>query len=438
MAHLITRRAALALGGSALVAGTAAAQIQTRPATAPNLPIERGASLRMLRPVRFVQPDEEIWRANCARFAQQNGIEVRVDFVGWEDINQQTAVTANTGAGPDVIVGFDAAPHIYADKIHDMTDVATYLGEKYGGWRPLARAYGTRQNRWLSIPMGASGGPLLWRTSALREAGFESPPEDHAGFLRLCQALRRINKPAGFALGNAVGDGNAFANWLVWSHGGFLVDEQGGVGINSPQTINALNYLRELYPTFIPGTLAWNDISNNRAYTAQEVSMTQNGVSLYFSLKNDPATAAIADDTQLTPMPKGIADSTPNAGLTLNGMVFRHSRFPNTAKALLMYLMEAEQYDPWLQANIGYWSQPLNAYAASATWNSDPKVSVFRDTMNSTFWNGYKGPITEGVAAATADYVMVQMCAAVASGQSTPQQAVAEAERRARRFFRAR
>ena len=438
MAHLITRRTALALGGSALVAGSAAAQIPTQSAQAPTLPVERGASLRMLRPVRFVQPDEEVWRANCQRFAQQNGIEIRVDFVGWEDITQQTAVTANTGAGPDIIVGFDGSPHLFADKIHDLTDIATYLGTKYGGWRPLAQAYGMRQNRWIGLPFGASGGPLIWRTSALKEAGFDTPPQDHAGFLRMCQALKRINKPAGFALGNAVGDGNAFANWLVWSHGGYLVDEEGKVAINSRETINALEYLKELYQTFVPGTLAWGDISNNRAYSANECFATQNGVSLYFSLKNDAATAPIAEDTQMTPMPKGLLDSAPNAGLTLNAMVFKHSRAPNASKALLQFLLEAEQYDPWLRANIGYWSQPLNAYANSAVWQSDPKVAVFRDTMNNNFWNGYKGPITEGSVAATADYVMVQMCASVASGQATPQQAAAEAERRARRYFRAR
>jgi len=438
MTHIITRRAALALGGAGLVASQAGAQVVTQPATPPSLPIEAGATLRMLRPVRFVQPDEDTWRANCARFTAQTGVPVRVDFVGWEDITQQTAVTANTGAGPDIIVGFDAGPHLFADKVADLTDIATYLGTKYGGWRALARAYGMRQGRWIGLPIGASGGPAIWRTSALREAGFERPPEDHAGFLRLCQELKKNNKPAGFALGNAVGDGNAFASWLVWSHGGFLVDEQGGVGINSPQTINALNYLRELYPTFVPGTLAWGDISNNRAYAANECFLTQNGVSLYFSMKNDPAMAALAEDTQMTPMPKGLADAAPNAGLTLNAMVFRHSRFPNAAKALLAFLMETEQYDPWLQANIGYWSQPLNAYAASAVWNADPKVAVFRDTMNSGFYNGFKGPITEGSVAATADYVMVQMCASVASGQATPQAAAREAERRATRFFRVR
>jgi multiple sugar transport system substrate-binding protein len=439
----ITRRGMAAIGAATLAAGQARAQqgqIPTTDATAPNLPIERGATLRVLRPVRFVQPDEEVFRANCARFASQNNVEVRVDFVGWEDITQQTAVTANTGAGPDVIIGFNEAPHVFQDKIHDLSDIATYLGNKYGGWKQLALRYGRRHNtdRWLGIPFGASSGPLVWRKSAVNEAGFQSIPDDHAGYLRLCQQLKRIGKPAGFALGNAVGDGNGFANWLVWSFGGHLVNEDGSVGINSRETIAALEYLKELYETFVPGTLAWGDISNNRAYASNELFLTANGVSLYFALKNDPATRAIADDTEHSFLPKGVASTPPQGGLTLNAMVFRHSRFPNAAKALLAFLMEKEQYDPWLQANLGYWAQPLNAYSNSAVWASDPKIAIFKDGMDTEFYNGYRGPITEGSAAANADYVMVQMCASVASGQATPQAAAREAERRATRFFRRR
>jgi len=392
----------------------------------------------MIRPVRFVQPDEEVFRANCARFTQQTGVEVRVDFVGWEDITQQTAVTANTSAGPDIIIGFNEAPHIYVDKLVELTDVAEYLGARYGGWLPMARRYGTRHNTntWIGVPFGASGGPLVWRKSAVNEAGYTTPPDDHAGFLDLCRKLRALNKPPGFALGNAVGDGNGFANWLVWSHNGYLVDPDGRVAINSPETIAALEYLKELYPTFIPGTIAWTDISNNRAYAAQELWLTSNGVSLYFALKNDPATAAIAEDMQHTLMPKGKAATSPMAGLTLNAMLFRHSRFPNAAKALIAFLMEAEQYDPWLQANLGYWSQPLANYAESAVWKGDPKVAIFRDVMKSDYWIGYKGPISQASAAVNAEYIMVQMCASVASGQATPQQAVREAERRAQRHFR--
>jgi multiple sugar transport system substrate-binding protein len=441
MTFHITRRGLGALGaGLAATPAFAQSNIPTRPATPPRLPIESGASLRVLRPARFVEPDEEVFRANVARFAQLHNIQVRVDLVAWEDITQQTAVTANTGAGPDIIIGFGDAPHVYQDKLIELTDVAEYLGTKYGGWKRLAERYGKRHNtnNWIGLPFGASGGPLVWRKSAVNEAGFQTPPEDHAGFLRLCQELRRINKPSGFALGNAVGDGNGFANWLIWSFGGHLVNEDGSVGINSRETIAALTYLRDLYATFIPGTIAWNDISNNRAYASNELFLTSNGVSLYFALKNNPATAPIAADTEHTLLPKGLASSSPMAGLTLNAMVFRHSRFPNASKALLAFLLEAEQYDPWLQANIGYWAQPLNAYGNSAVWRGDPKVAIFRDTMDTAFYNGYKGPITEGTAAANADYVMVQMCASVASGQATPEAAAREAERRAQRFFRRR
>ncbi|MBR0648506.1 extracellular solute-binding protein [Roseomonas terrae] len=440
MSYIITRRSILGASAAIAAGGSAFAQsaIQTQPATAPNLPIENGATLRMLRPVRFVQPDEEVFRANCARFTQQTGVQVRVDFVGWEDITQQTAVTANTGAGPDVIIGFNEAPHIYVDKLVELNDVAEYIGTKYGGWLPLAQKYGKRHgtNNWIGLPFGASGGPLVWRKSALNQVGFQAPPDDLAQYLDLCKKLKAANKPPGFALGNAVGDGNGFANWLIWSHGGYLVDEEGKVAINSPQSIEALNYLKELYATFVPGTIAWGDISNNRAYAAQECWLTANGVSLYFALKNDPATRAIADDTEHTLLPKGKLDTSPMAGLTLNAMVFKHSRFPNASKALLSFLLETPQYDPWLQANLGYWAQPLEAYAASAVWDSDPKVRIFKDTMRSNFWIGYKGPISEASAAANADYIMVQMCASVASGQATPEQAVREAERRARRFFR--
>ena len=56
--------------------------------------------------------------------------------------------------------------------------------------------------------------------------------------------------------------------------------------------------------------------------------------------------------------------------------------------------------------------------------------------MDTPFYNGYRGPISEASGAATAEYILVQMCAAVASGQSTPEQAARDAERRARRYFR--
>jgi multiple sugar transport system substrate-binding protein len=443
MVNIITRRDGLRLAAGAAAAATLSGQAgaQTIPrvdVAAPKLPPENGATLRILRPARFVEPDETIFRANTAKFQQTTGIETRVDFVGWEDIRQQTAVASNTGTGPDIVLGWAEDPHVYADKLIELSDVAEYLGKRYGGWSFLGEKYGKREktNNWIGIPFGGSTGPIAYRRSAVKEAGFDKIPNDHGEFLRLCQGLKKINKPAGFALGNAVGDGNGFARWLVWSHGGYLVDEAGKVAINSKETIAALTYLKDLYQTFVGGTLSWGDPSNNRAYAAGECWLTANGVSLYFALKNDPAQRAIAEDTDHQAMPFGVAGKPPQSSLILNAMVFRHSKYQNAAKAYLQFMMEAEQYDPWLTGCLGYWSHTLRAYGKSAVWESDPKLEVYRNGTDNQFWSGYKGPISHAAGAVAAEYIEVQMCAAVASGQATPQEAAREAERRSRRYYR--
>ena len=45
-------------------------------------------------------------------------------------------------------------------------------------------------------------------------------------------------------------------------------------------------------------------------------------------------------------------------------------------------------------------------------------------------------PISTATGAINADYVLVQMCASVATDAATPEAAAAEAERRAKRYFR--
>src|SRR5215211_5560178 len=173
MTDQFTRRDALSLGVSAAAlaaTGTPAfSAIKAADVKAPDWKIEKDAKLAMLRPVKFVQPDEDIFRANAKRFSDKTGVEIKVDFVGWEDINQQTAVTANSGAGPDLIMGFSDAPHIYADKLIELTDVTDYIGKRYGGWQSLAQKYGKRNKStaWIGLPFGASSGPLVYRKSIL-------------------------------------------------------------------------------------------------------------------------------------------------------------------------------------------------------------------------------------------------------------------------------
>src|SRR5215510_6517266 len=173
--------AGTALGsGSLLLPGEAAAQsFKVAP--------EKGAKLRVLRWKRFVQGDEDMWAENTKKFTQATGIEVRVDAEGWEDVRPKAAVAANIGSGPDIIISTMEDAHQYPEKLVDVSDLANYLGSKYGGWYDAARAYGMHgKNRWVAIIMGAAGNEMVYRESALKAAGFDSFPKDTAGFLKLC------------------------------------------------------------------------------------------------------------------------------------------------------------------------------------------------------------------------------------------------------------
>jgi multiple sugar transport system substrate-binding protein len=450
MDHLTRRQSLLlgagALGGAAMFGEAARAQtmeagVPVADVKPPSFPIEKGAALKVLRPAKFVAPDETHFRANTKKFTDATGVPVELDFISWEQLRPQTAVTANTGAGPDVIVGWSADPQIYATKLVDMSDLAEYLGAKYGGWFDLATLYGTKWGsggkQWISIPLGGSTGPAVYRVSWVKEAGFDAIPNDLNQFLTLCQKLKQIGHPCGFALGHAVGDANGFADWLLWSHGGYAIDEQGKVALDSKATIDALNYAKELYPTMISGVTSWNDASNNQAYAAGQISLTFNGVSIYYVLKNsaDKGLQAIAADTNNVLPPFGAANQPPMSALVVNAMLFQHSKYPNAAKEYLRFMMEAPQYGPWLSGCLGYWSEPLKAYAKMAFWDSDPKIAAYKAGMDTPYYDGYKGPIGANSSALAANYILVDMFAKVATGNATPEAAAKFAANQAKRYY---
>ena len=142
---------AAAAGGGLLAAGRRAAQ------TAFKLEPEKGAKLRVLRWSQFVQGDGTTGLENTKKFSETTGIEVRVDKESWEDLRPKAAVAANVGAGPDIIIGTNDDPHQFPDKLLDLTDLATYLGDKYGGWYDVCLQYGMRDKRWIALPQGTLG-----------------------------------------------------------------------------------------------------------------------------------------------------------------------------------------------------------------------------------------------------------------------------------------
>jgi len=442
--HKTTRRDVLK-GGAAL-AGAAALQAANLSlfaeawAQSSRWKPEKGAKLQLLRWKRFVQSEEDGFMVLVAAFTKATGVQVTVLNESLDDVQPKASVAANTGQGPDIFWGLYSLPHLFPAKCLDVTDVADYLGKKYGGWVPSAVTYGKSGKGWIAIPVGYNGNVINYRQSMIEKAGFKEIPKDTAGFMELMKGLKAKSVAGGFALGRASGDGNAWVHWCLWAFGGNLVNAKDKVIINSPETVKALEYAKEMSTHFVPGTAAWNDSFNNKAFLESQVSLTNNGVSIYAAAKanagKDPKAKEVMDDMNHALWPVGPVGKPTEFHVAYPMLAMRYTKVPQAAKAFMAFAMEAENYNKWLEAAVAYITHPLNAYDANPVWTSDPKLSIVRDVAKRTLTAGGLGSVGEKAASALADFVILDMFASVCTDRASIKDAISVAERQARRIYR--
>ena len=107
----------------------------------------------MLRWKYFVQAEDDAFVKLIDAFGQGDRRARSTSRASlYEDVQPKASVAANTGAGPDLFWGLYSLPHLFPQKCIDVTDVADYLGKKYGGWVDSAIKYGKSGNKWIAHP----------------------------------------------------------------------------------------------------------------------------------------------------------------------------------------------------------------------------------------------------------------------------------------------
>ena len=395
---------------------------------------ESGAKLQLLRGATFLPAEGKTTADHVAAFSAATGIPVQIENINQDDLPSKTALAAQVGSGPDIIWTQNTTPHLVAEKLVDVSDVANYLGGKHGPWYQVCIDYGMQDGRWICIPVFVVGSLMNYRISWMHQAGFDSFPKTTDGLLKLCQALKRVGHPAGFSFGHAVNDANNISYWLLWAFGGKVTDEHGTPAIASPQTLNALEYAKELYPTLISGVVSWMDINNNRAFLAGECSLTNNGISIYTQAKK--TAPDIAQDMDHGAMPIGPV-GVPTAQNRLDPMIiFRYSKYPNAAKALITFLMDAPQYPELITNAAGFTTQSLKGYADNPIWRSDPKIAPFAAAAQDTRSVSWPQTPNQGAAAAFANFVLVDMFASTITGAANAKDAMQQAQQQVARIYR--
>jgi multiple sugar transport system substrate-binding protein len=431
MSHPDRRRflelAATGLGGAALAGGLPALAYA---ADASPFKPEKGASLQLLRWTGFVKNDDVIWLANTKKWSELTGVKVDIQSLSWPDVTPKAALAAQVGSGPDIIMGWNDDPFVYPDKLVDMSDLVDHMGKAHGGWYDNARqyCYDTDVKRWVAFPVGCTGNAVNYRKSWMREAGFNEFPKDLDGMLKLSRALKKNGHPIGFALGHAVGDANSWTHWILWAFGGKQANPDNSIAINSAETVHALEYAKQLYETMIPGVAGWLDPNNNQAFLAGQISMTMNGISIWYVAK-DSAPAIFADMANAVPPAGPVKTPTVSNNFT-SAFVFKYSKYPNAAKDYLRFMLESAQATEWVTGMRGYVTPALKGYAELPIWTSDPNITPYRDALAHAKYDGYNGRPGKAAAQALDEFVVVDMFADVCINNMAPKDAAKKAEQK--------
>ncbi|MHB9089999.1 MAG: ABC transporter substrate-binding protein, partial [Chloroflexota bacterium] len=327
-----------------------AAPAATKAAAATQAPANiKGTSLAILQGSYFNADWQAFAKKSFEDWGTQNGVKLTVDFLAWPDLQPKIGAAIQAG-GVDIAELWPGWNQLYKNSLVEVTDIAEAVGKAGGGYEEYVLNAGPIDGKWYGVPHGESGGLINYRVGWFKEAvqalGMTKfKPEDNKTMDMTWDEYFSIGKwikankgkPFGQALGHSTGDPPGFAYPYMWSNGAMEREKDGKtVSINKPSFVDAMKkFIQAWKDAYDPTGLSWDDSANNRAWTAEQVSSTYNGSSIYFASKKD--FPAIAKDMNIMLLPKGSTGQRFIRHGTRQLGILKNSKSIDTAKAFLTW-----------------------------------------------------------------------------------------------------
>lgn len=406
-----------------------------------------GTELRMLLWSHFV-PNYDLWFDQFAReWGQAAGVGVSVDHVNIADVAPSLSAAIDAGEGP-TIVELSLAASLFIEGVHDLTDLNMRAQELFGepAETCVANAYLPTTDTWYGYCHGWTPDPGDYDINLWSQVGMPDGPVTWDDLLvGGTQIYEQFGVPMGLGLSPEI-DSNMAMRAIMWSFGGSVQDENECVVINSPEVMESVEYLVELYNnTMTEEVFSWDAASNNQGLIAGELSYILNSISAYRSLqKIDPEAA---DNIGFTPAligPRG--DQHASAHLwyiyVIPSYVERDSPEYRAAEEFILYhtanynqaVYSSELYNfPTFDSTV----PQLEGWLTVDPFGSRPvnKLELLLTAEDWVTYLGYPGPSNPAVAEVYATNIIPTMMGRAARGDVSPQEAVAEAEAQINAIF---
>jgi multiple sugar transport system substrate-binding protein len=318
-------------------------------------------------------------------WGQANNTEVEYVVVENAQFPQKLAAAVEAKAPPDVVMltsGADVLDYGSRNLLADVSDLWNDLSKQAGGfWKfvdPLYKSGST----YYGIPFEADTAPMFARLDLIEKAtGKREPPKT---LDELTDVAKKINSPPNvYALGITLGrtpdcDGNATN--LIWNDGGALVDKDGKVALNTPETVTAMKRLKSWWDDKLipPDSTTWDDTGNNSAYQKKQSAFVLNPPSIYgWMVSNDKDLLA---NSTMAAVPAGKSGSYSGSG-SWSWSIFTSTKNLDGGKDLIRYLMDPKRLQD-VYAQVGGRWYPIYADGnKDEFWTSKPQFKFYPDLL---------------------------------------------------------
>ena len=365
-------------------------------------------------------------------------------FQGGAELNQRLTAVVQAGTPPDILDhNGSIQQQVFLGLLEQISPFVQEMEAQHGKAVVGIRNAAQIEGKWYGAPYYTRAAGYYMRNDWFQGAGLD-PDRDTETYDRMRQAALKISDPERKRWGwgmtvNRSGDGELMVQNLIHAFGGRTQDPTGEiVTLNSPETVAGLDWLKETYadPKWArmlpPGVNTWNDSSNNDAFLAGTIGITQNAGTMLAKAYFDRVPHADAIGQVQTPK-------------SLNG---QGPRLENGGGETLRLIKGTKNRDAALDTMRFWLSGPVQrtiwrisiAYALPAYDNgwSDPMVAnhpisrKYRAVVDNEDWWGLAtpGPIQAAVDAVAASFIFTDTMAEILKGKPT-RQAVEEMHRRA-------
>jgi maltose-binding protein MalE len=442
----LSRRGFLKTTGTLTVAGLGSGLLAacTGPSSSPGAASGGGKSLRILQWSHFIPAYDKWFDGFAKKWGDDNGVRVTVDHIDNADIPARSAAEINAGQGHDLIEWI-VPPSSLEPSVLDVSDIVQQAVSKHGEQISYCKAssFNPTTNRYYGFCHTWTPDPGDYRKSLWEPVGLPNGPSTWQELLEGGTMVKQRSKiPVGIGMSQEV-DSNMVARALIWSYGGSIQDANQNVVINSPEVIDAVDYMAKLFKQAMTDEIfSWTAASNNQGLIAGRLSYIVNSISAYRSAQG--SNPDVANDIFFVPALKGPGGKALAGEHVVRSYVIpKFSKQVDTAKKFLLFLAD---HSADVAQNSRLYDFP--AFKTSAAWqqlpgwlDNDPfksqpanKLQLLKDAESWSTNVGFPGPSNAAESEVFNTFVLPNMMAAAAKG--TPaKEAVAKAETQVKTIF---